>query len=78
MDAAALHAATPCQELSPSPSTLSLFWGVHDKCTLRTQDRSCRFLLPVPTRSRICGPLYQRRIEAVMRHAAGTGQVFHL
>jgi Polysaccharide deacetylase len=39
---------------------------------------SSRFLLPVPTRSRIFGPLCQRRIEAGMRHAAGTGQVFHL
>ena len=40
--------------------------------------RSSRFLLPVPTRSRIVGSLCQRRIEAGMRHAASTGQVFHL
>jgi hypothetical protein len=40
--------------------------------------RSSRFLLPVPTRSRIFGPLCQRRIEVGMRHAASTGQVFHL
>jgi hypothetical protein len=40
--------------------------------------RSSRFLLPVPTRSRIFGSLCQGRIEAGMRHAASTGQVFHL
>ena len=40
--------------------------------------RSSRLLLPVPTRSSIFGPLCQRRIEACMRHAASTGQVFHL
>jgi hypothetical protein len=40
--------------------------------------RSSRFLLPMPTRTRIFGQLCQRRIEAAMRHAAGTDQVFHL
>ena len=40
--------------------------------------RSSRFLLPAPTRSRIFGALCQRRIEDGMRHAAHTGQVFHL
>jgi hypothetical protein len=40
--------------------------------------RSSRFLLPVPTRSRLFGLLCQRRIEAGMRHAARTGQIFHL
>jgi hypothetical protein len=40
--------------------------------------RSSRFLLPVPIRSRIFGPLCQRRIEAGMKHAASTGQIFHL
>jgi Polysaccharide deacetylase len=40
--------------------------------------RSSRFLLPVPIRSSIFGPLCQRRIEAGMRHAATTGQIFHL
>lgn len=40
--------------------------------------RSSRFLLPEPTRSSTFGALCQRRIEAGMRHAARTGQVFHL
>ena len=40
--------------------------------------RSSRFLLPVPIRSRVFGPLCQRRIEAGMTHAARTGQTFHL
>jgi Polysaccharide deacetylase len=40
--------------------------------------RSSRFLLPVPIRSSVFGPLCQQRIEAGMRQAALTGRVFHL
>ena len=40
--------------------------------------RSSRFFLPVPTRSSIFGRLCEQRIAGGMRHAARTGQVFHL
>ena len=40
--------------------------------------RSSRFLLPVPTRSRMLGPLCHHRIAAGMTHAAATGRIFHL
>ncbi len=40
--------------------------------------RSSRFLLPVPIRSKMFGPLCQRRIAAGMTNAATTGRIFHL
>jgi Polysaccharide deacetylase len=40
--------------------------------------RSSRFLLAVPNRSKLFGPLCQRRITAGMTHAATTGLIFHL
>jgi peptidoglycan/xylan/chitin deacetylase (PgdA/CDA1 family) len=40
--------------------------------------RSSRFLLAVPKRSRMFGPLCQRRITASMTNAATTGRIFHL
>jgi hypothetical protein len=40
--------------------------------------RSSRFLLPVPIRSRLFGPLCQHRIAAAMTNAATTGRIFHL
>jgi Polysaccharide deacetylase len=54
--------------------------GVIPECDGRgiVNIRSSRFLLPVPIRSRMFGPLCRRRIEAGMSHAATTGQVFHL
>jgi peptidoglycan/xylan/chitin deacetylase (PgdA/CDA1 family) len=40
--------------------------------------RSSRFLLPVPTRSRMLGLLCHHRLAAAMTHAAATGRIFHL
>ena len=40
--------------------------------------RSSRFLLPIPIRSRLLGPLCHHRIAAGMTHAATTGRIFHL
>ena len=40
--------------------------------------RASRFLLAVPNRSTLFGPLCQRRISAAMTNAATAGRIFHL